>query len=196
MYDLDEVTEIIMNQCKKDRFILGIDGLSRAGKTTLVNDLQQKLIARQKPVCIFHIDDHIVERNKRYDTGFEQWYEYYYLQWDVAFIQQQFLSKLSHAQEISIPYYNSELDKVEMKTVTMNSNCIIIIEGVFLQRSPWREYFDFIIYLECAREKRFDRETASSKHNLDKFKLRYWKAEDYYLNTVQPRTHADMVIFS
>lgn len=126
MYELDEVTDAILGRCNKDRFILGIDGLSRSGKTMLVNDLQQKLIPHQKPVCIFHIDDHIVERKKRYGTGFEQWYEYYNLQWDVEFLQQQFFSKLSHAQVISIPYYDSELDKLKTKSVTINSNSLVI----------------------------------------------------------------------
>ena len=42
------------------------------------------------PFQIFHIDDHIVERNKRYHTGYEEWYEYYYLQWDIAYLQKKF----------------------------------------------------------------------------------------------------------
>ncbi len=46
------------------------------------------------PFHIFHIDDHIVERNKRYNTGFEEWYEYYYLQWDIEWLRQKFFQKL------------------------------------------------------------------------------------------------------
>ncbi len=55
------------------RFVLGIDGLSRLGKTTLVKQLEQKLKQKGASFYIFHIDDHIVERNKRYHTKFEEW---------------------------------------------------------------------------------------------------------------------------
>lgn len=48
-------------------FIVGIDGLSGAGKTTFLKRIKQALINNCK-VATFHLDDHIVKRNKRYWT--------------------------------------------------------------------------------------------------------------------------------
>ena len=196
MHNSDKVMEIILNHYVNNRFVLGIDGLSRSGKTTLVEELRQRLIQYQKPVCIFHIDDHIVERKKRYDTGFEQWYEYYNLQWDVEFLREHLFAKLHHAHEVILPFYNSALDELETRTVTIPTDCIVIVEGVFLQRQEWRGFFDFVVYLDCPRDKRFERESATARENVEKFELRYWKAEDFYLDSVRPFAIADMVLSS
>ena len=50
------------------------------------------------PFRIFHIDDHIVERNKRYHTGYEEWYEHYYLQWDIEWLRRKFFKSYNMKQ--------------------------------------------------------------------------------------------------
>lgn len=56
-------------------FIVAVDGLGGAGKTTLVQQLKHDL----NGIVTIHIDDHIVERKKRYHTGHDEWFEYYQL---------------------------------------------------------------------------------------------------------------------
>ena len=50
----------IMKKHRENRFILGIDGLSRSGKTTFVANLKENMKQESIPFHIFHIDDHIV----------------------------------------------------------------------------------------------------------------------------------------
>jgi uridine kinase len=38
------------------------------------------------------------------------------------------------------------------------------------------------------------REAETAKQKRDKFENRYWKAEDYYLNTFHPWESADIVL--
>jgi len=137
-----------------------------------------------------------VERKKRNGTGFAQWHEYYKLQWDVGYLRRKLFEKLRDAPEISLPFYDSERDETANKTVIVPDNCIVVVEGVFLQRPEWREFFDFVVYLDCPRATRFERESASIREQVDKFKTRYWKAEDHYLDTVRPLSNADLVISS
>ena len=73
MIDYGKMIDTILKRYVTNRLILGIDGLSRSGKTTFVDELNNRLIQEKKTVCIFHIDDHIVERKHRYNTGFESW---------------------------------------------------------------------------------------------------------------------------
>jgi uridine kinase len=176
------------------RFILGIDGLSRSGKTTFAESLREMLLQAHKDVCIFHLDDHIVERRKRYNTGCEEWYEYYNLQWDVEYLKENLFTKVREYSEVNLPFYNAELDMQFKKTVFIPHECIVIIEGVFLQRHEWREFFDYLVYLDCPRETRFNREGESIRDNIEKFRNRYWKAEDHYLESVRPLACADMII--
>ncbi|HDR4565519.1 kinase [Bacillus paranthracis] len=184
----------VMKKHKENRFILGIDGLSRSGKTTFVANLKENMKQESIPFHIFHIDDHIVERNKRYDTGFEEWYEYYYLQWDIEWLRQKFFQKLQNETRLKLPFYNDEVDSCEMKKVQIPIVGVIVIEGVFLQRKEWRDFFHYMVYLDCPRETRFLRESPETQKNLSKFKNRYWKAEDYYLETELPRDRGDLII--
>ncbi len=105
---------------KEQRVVISIDGLSRSGKTTLVKKIQACLHKKGLALKTLHIDDYIVERNRRYHTGYEEWHEYYHLQWDVQSLQE-------------------------------------------------------------------------TQQNLDKFKNRYWKAEDYYEETECPKERANVV---
>ena len=184
----------VMKKHKENRFILGIDGLSQSGKTTFVANLKENMKQESIPFQIFHIDDHIVERNKRYHTGYEKWYEYYYLQWDIEWLRQKFFQKLQNETKIKLPFYNDEIDSCEMKNVQIPIVGVIVIEGVFLQRKEWRDFFHYMVYLDCPRETRFLRESEETQKNLSKFENRYWKAEDYYLETELPKDRADLII--
>ncbi|MFD0051279.1 kinase [Actinomycetes bacterium NPDC127524] len=195
---MDNDINILLKQIKDNhtgnRYIAGIDGLSRSGKTTLVNRLSEYLKKNNIPYVIFHIDDHIVERNKRYNTGKEEWYEYYSLQWDVKWLSQHFFKNLKSAQTLRLPFYDNERDTCEFRDINLPDRCVIIIEGVFLQREEWRNHFDFFVFLEVSREKRFLREKAETQQQTEKFKNRYWKAEEHYLQTEFPKENADFLI--
>ncbi|NRD76959.1 hypothetical protein HPT25_05555 [Bacillus sp. BRMEA1] len=176
------------------RVVLGIDGLSRSGKTTFVKEIGKLLETKEIPVCIFHIDDYIVERKRRYNTRFDEWYEYYYLQWDVRYLTDSLFKKLKIDSEMHLLKYDPDSDAQYEQVVELPVTCLIIVEGVFLQRKEWRPYYDFMIYLDCSREKRFQRESEATQNHLEKFENRYWKAEDYYMDTELPMTRADVIM--
>ncbi len=177
------------------RLLIGIDGLSRSGKTTLVGYLKRNLVLN-RDIVILHIDDFIVESNKRYNTDYEQWYEYYELQWEVDKLREQLFEKVltKNTYVLSLPFYDTIDDKRTFKEIDLKENSIVFLEGIFLQRKEWRQFFDYIVYLDCSREERFRREGKTIKANLSKFEDRYWKAEDYYLDIINPKVQADIVI--
>jgi uridine kinase len=176
------------------RFILGVDGLSRSGKTTLVKKLCQKLKENNIPFHVFHIDNHIVERNQRYNTEHEEWFEYYNLQWDIDWLSNNFFNKLRHSTQFRLPFYDNESDAHIIHTIKLPNACVIVIEGVFLQRKEWRSFYDYLVYLDCPRDKRFLRESDNTQKYITKFINRYWKAEEFYLKTEVPEKNADLVL--
>ncbi|MDM5188062.1 kinase [Bacillus sp. DX4.1] len=192
--NLLRLLEIISKVKTGTRFILGIDGLSRSGKTTLVKKLSGKLQEELIHVSIFHIDDHIVERKKRYNTGNEEWFEHYYLQWDVKWLQGNLFKILKTSKGIRLPFYENKTDTHEIKNIALPETGVIIIEGVFLQRREWKDSFDCLVYLDCPRDQRFSRESKYTQENLAKFKQRYWMAEEHYLKTEFPKERANLVL--
>ncbi|WP_085505326.1 kinase [Thalassobacillus devorans] len=194
--EVNELKDFLIDKVKGRRFIIGIDGLSRSGKTTFTEELEKRLETENIPFRTFHIDDHIVTRENRYDTGQEEWYEYYHLQWDVEGLRGKLFDKLKYASEVTLPFYDKGTDTHQFRTFSLPENCLLIIEGIFLQRKEWKHFFDYIVYLDCPREKRFLREKEEIRANISKFINRYWKAEEYYLDSEQPIKSADMVVES
>lgn len=193
----DKITNLLKTIPKVEqgqKVVLGIDGLSRSGKTTIVRSIEQHIQEKNILTCVLHIDDYIVERERRYNTGHEEWYEYYNLQWDVEGLKENLFKRLKESNELQILTYENSSDSQKLHTVKIPDTCLIIIEGVFLQRKEWRNYFDFIIFLDCVREERFNRESVETQNKIGKFEKRYWKAEDYYMETVSPIEQADLVI--
>lgn len=180
--------------------VVGIDGLGGSGKTTFTGEIQQALKNSDCDVYVFHLDDHIVEKHQRYHTGNEEWFEYYFLQWDIAGLVDLLLKRLHRKEHITLPYYDQVRDTVTLKKIGVLTACIVLIEGVFLQRAEWRAFFDFVIYLDCPFDMRksrvLDRDAyiGSPKERLEKYTTRYWPAERYYESQINPSKYAEVVI--
>lgn len=190
-----------LNRSNKNRaLIVGLDGLGGAGKTTFSQKVEQELRGANYKIRTFHLDDHIVEKNKRYQTGHEEWYEYYYLQWDIKGIVTNLLEPLNNCHHTRLPFYDKSTDSISAKRIDVLANSIVIIEGIFLQRKEWKDLFDFIIFIDCPfelRQKRVlnrDSYIGDFQVRLQKYTERYWLGEKHYINTVKPADIADLVI--
>ncbi|MGM0751646.1 MAG: kinase [Bacillota bacterium] len=199
-----QVKETLLSRYQKDfqenrRFIVGIDGLGGAGKSTIANELRHASELEGFDAHIFHLDDYIVETHKRYGTGNEEWYEYYFLQWDIGMIERELFEKLHVSGSITLPFYHPSTDTIRIKPIHLAPSAVILIEGVFLQRKEWRRYVDFMIYMDCSHEVRAERVLnrdlylGDDQARLDKYKRRYWLAEDYYIEHVEPKESADYI---
>jgi uridine kinase len=193
MNEMQQLIFVLKSIKKEERLVLGIDGLSRAGKTTFVNKLSNKLLESGLSHHVFHIDDFIVQRDKRYGTGKDEWLEYYSLQWDVDYLKTNLFDKLHSSDSLVLPFYDSKTDQQIMTEVSLAGKSIIILEGVFLLRKEWIHTFDYTVFFDCPREVRFARESVQTQQNLMKFEQRYWRAEDYYLQTIKPFEKVDII---
>lgn len=170
-------------------YIVALDGLSGAGKTTLVKLMKNTL----ENIVIIHIDDHIVERSKRYDTGQDEWFEYYQLQWDTHYLKEHLFQKIhQNVAVLNLPFYHREEDTHTNKTIHLSTNNIVIIEGIFLLRDEWKSFYDYIVFLDCPKEIRYERVLQRDTYigdleeRLKKYNKRYWVAEEYYLKKQKP----------
>lgn len=194
-----QINEGYEKHIEKRPYIVAIDGLSGAGKTTLVKHLERIL----ENVVVIHIDDHIVERSKRYNTGHAQWFEYYQLQWDTKFLKEQLFQKIrQNVPSIKLTFHNKEEDTHFEQTINISGSSMIIIEGVFLLRDEWKSFYDYIVFLDCPKEMRYarviqrDTYIGDKEERLHKYTIRYWVAEEYYLEKQNPIKRAHYIQLS
>lgn len=117
-----------------------------------------------------------------------------YLKWDVDLLKDSLFQKLKTSEELHLLTYDNHSDIQKLQVVKIPDTCLIIIEGVFLQRREWRNFYDYVIYFDCPRGKRFNRENDDTQNYTEKFINRYWKAEDYYMETESSMKQADLVL--
>lgn len=184
----------------KKNYIIGIDGYSCAGKTSFTEKLMESF-KKSGPIYVFHVDDYIRPQKYRYNTGNAQCFEHFFLQWDVDHISENLFQAIKkNAPQIKLQYYCKDKDTTTEYTYNVSNQSIFIVEGVFLQRIEWRKYFDYVIFVDCPREIRFQREVIRSNHKgnldavIDRYKERYWAAEDYYNETCNPLQSSELII--
>ncbi|MEK5049038.1 MULTISPECIES: hypothetical protein [Bacillus] len=56
-----------------------------------------------------------------------------------------------------MPFYNKEKDTFTQRTIKITPKSIVIIEGIFLLREEWKTFYDYVVFLDCPRDIRYER---------------------------------------
>ncbi|MBE1555438.1 uridine kinase [Sporosarcina limicola] len=177
--------------------IIGIDGLGGSGKTIYARELQQQIGGSM----LFHLDDFIHTKKIRYNDEFEEWYGYYHLQWRYDYLIETLLRPMKSGLCVNqtVEFYDKENDCHLRRCIEIPIGTTVIIEGVFLQRSELRQYFDFVIYLDVDKETRLKRVVerdlyiGSEEEITHKYENRYFPAEETYSEKCNPLALADFI---
>lgn len=183
-------------------YILGIDGLGGAGKSTIVNSLKLQLQNKNYHTYVLHIDDFIHTKNIRYDKSKKEWHCYYNLQWRYDYLVEEILSPIKKGNEIDklIELYDKENDRYIKQKIDIPYGSVLILEGIFLQREEIKSYLDFVIYLNVPKEVRLSRVLERDgyiggvEEIKDKYEKRYFPAEEKYTLEYSPIENADFVL--
>ncbi len=175
-----------MARAAKSPLLVGIDGCSAAGKSTLARFIQTHLPA----VTIVHGDDfyRVMDEEARAALDAAGGYELYY---DWQRLRNEVLEPLSYKQSALYQRRNWSTGQLGA-WVEIQPQGVIVIEGVYTMRPELRAFYDIAIFVETSFSLRMCRQ--AERTDPSDWVARWEAAEAYYLDHHRPQTHANFII--
>jgi uridine kinase len=167
--------------------MVAIDGAGGAGKSTLANAIAAML----GRVAIVRVDDFYrpLHGDQRAAADPEYGYRNYF---DWPRIRDSALIPLRAGMAARF----QRLDWVSARLadwVTVEAADVVVLDGVYSSRPELRAYFDLAIFVDTPRELRKRRMLARGQSATDWIDA-WMAAEDWYIEHLEPATHADLVV--
>jgi uridine kinase len=201
---VDATTESILRVERAHPARVAIDGIDAAGKTTLADELAERIRTRGRPVIRAGIDGFHNPKRIRYRRGAESPDGYYLDSFDLESLKSVLLKPLGPAgdRRYRIAVFNYREDApLDSPIATAETHAVLLFDGIFLQRPELRPLWDFTIFVKVdfavALERARHRDLSQYKTVADleqRYALRYVPAQEQYLRDCQPDSLADMVI--
>src|SRR6266496_2644964 len=157
---LDHLSAILLGLRTEKPKLVAIDGRSAAGKTTLADELALNVRMQGRPVLRCSIDDfhppgHKYRSRERPYTPISYYEEGY----DYATFQTCVLDPVRYGgRPCRLAYWDSFNDVAFPECWTnVPSGAIVIIDGIFLLRPEFRQYWDYTIWLQIDWETMIER---------------------------------------
>lgn len=150
---------------EKDRLVIGIEGYSASGKTTIADCLAKE----NSQVVVIHLDDLLKsseERATMMKSG-EDRSRVFELKWYRYDLLDTIVEKFRQSLPFSIEIYDYDLKKM-VKRIYDLSRPVLVIEGIFLFHSEHAisKTFDKKVYLAVDFDKADDRRSRREKKTL------------------------------
>lgn len=192
-----------MNE-KKGPLIVAFDGVDTSGKTTLADAVQLEMnrqhIFNPQRITIdkFHNPSDI--RNRRGNLSPEG---FFYDSFNISAILENIILPIRKGGKYiinGIYDYKTEKD-VSISKIPLNSDIVILFDGIFLNRDELFNHWDLSIFLDVTFEtvlKRAIKRDIELFGNIENIKKRYLKkyipGERIYLELCRPKERAQIVI--
>lgn len=183
---------------------VAIDGIDAAGKTSLANELVVPLAFLGRDVIWASIDAFHNPHDLRYQQGKDSPEGYFFDAFNHEALIASLLKPLGPDGNLDyIPgVFNFQSDtQANLPTFHAQKDAILIFDGVFLLRPELIDYWDFSIFVAIDFDVSVERAAQRDQYlfgSAEAVRKRYWKryvpGQRIYLETCQPKKHADIVI--
>jgi len=201
---LDSVAERIANLKSRGTVRVGIDGVDAAGKTTLADELSDRLRTLGRAVIRSGIDGFHRPRQDRYARGSECPEGYYHDSFDLEGLVEMLLRPLGPGgagyYRTAIFDYRQDVP-VDSPKVMAEPDAILLFDGVFLLRPQLRPFWDYTIFVRAEfnvtvrRAIRRDLPLWGDTTTIEqRYLSRYIPAQKIYIAECDPETKATLVI--
>jgi uridine kinase len=201
---LDKLADHLCRISSPHTLRVGVDGIDTAGKTTFADELAHHIHQLHRPTIRACVDGFHHPRHIRYRRGSLSPEGYYQDAFDYAALIQALLVPLGPTGDRQ--YRTQTFDYLSDRPIDSLlqqalPNAILIVDGVFLQRSELRPYWDVTILLDIpfetvlARAMQRDRALFGTDEAIhERYTQRYIPAQQIYRQQCRPHDCADIVI--
>lgn len=180
-------------------FMVGIDGIDAAGKTTFAMTLSNELRKRNHKVIEGSMDGFHNPREKRYRFGRDSPEGYYRDSFDVEALKSRLLEPLMNGLTYRTVVFDYRADTSVYETLRKTpKDAILVFEGVFSFREALRGFWDFMIYLDISPEESLrrgvERDPGEETEIERKYKVRYLPSQELYKAESKPLEVAHIIV--
>jgi uridine kinase len=183
---------------------VAVDGITAAGKSTLVAELGVVVDQMGRPVVTLSMDDFHRPRADRYRRGRRSAVGYYEDAYDFSAFVDHVLVPLGPGGNRRYRRRVHDLatdEVVDDDPIQAMGDAVVLVDGSFLQRPELDPHWDYRIFVntsfEVARRRAVYRDAdllGGEEAAAELYELRYHPACRLYLESVRPEVRADVVI--
>ncbi len=194
------VTDQILALDKKDRLVVAVDGVDGSGKSCFARELVAALREKtDRVILLASIDGFHNPRVTRYRKGKDSPIGFFQDSYNYLVLKEKLLEPfISGDAEFHLQAFDHKTDTaVSNRRRTLESNAILVFEGIFLHRTELVEHWDYSIFLEvdfATTYKRMSDRDGCVPDPADPSNERYYQGQKHYLQTCSPRKRANLVI--
>ncbi len=190
----------ILQHYARGRRLVGVDGMSGAGKTRFADDLAVALRARGATVFRASLDDFHRPRAERYRRGRFSAEGYYRDAFDLPTLRRVLIDpfRMGGSTGFQLAAFDLERDApLVAEWTTGPADALLVVDGVLLQRPELGGVWSYTIWLDVPEEVGVQRSGARDGTDLDpasEFNRRYLGAQELYRAEVDPVRGASAII--
>ena len=190
-----ELAAEILHNYERGRAIVAVDGLDGAGKTRFADDLAESLRKTGHAVFRASIDGFHRPRADRYLRGKDSPEGFYRDSYDYSVLRRVLVEpfRLGGSTAFVSAAFDHERDaQVEPKWLTGPADAILVIDGIFLNRSELRGLWNYSIWLDVPAKVADAR--LVERDGRAAVGYRYTGGQALYVAEASPRTAATAII--
>ncbi len=182
--------------------LIGIDGKDASGKTTFADSLSTTLQKQSdREIIRVSLDDFFQPRSIR-SWQKNQARGCYEDTFDIQGIIKHLLAPIKSSGMYTAKIFDYKTDtSISIITKNTSSNAIFVIDGVFIQRPEFREYWDYTVLLDISDKTAIERGSVRDTDRIgdlesarQKYINRYIASQEIYYDECKPQAKANIII--
>lgn len=198
------LAQFILQTSRRHPIRVGINGIDASGKTVFAASLGESLCGSGRQVIQVSIDSFHNPKAIRYKKGRNSPEGFYRDSFNNSAIIEHVLNPLGPGGNLKYKtaFFDFKTDSViDSEALDARRDAILVMEGIFLFHPALENYWDIKIFIDVRfdvalqRAIERDREYLGSEEKvIEKYKKRYIPGQILYLQEVNPKAIADVVV--